>query len=91
MKSAYERAMDRFGSAPLTTLSAEQKTAIAEVDRLFKSRLAEAELNFQERLKRPMKPEELEKARQEYAVETASLRDRAEREKNKIRQADEQA
>ncbi len=45
MKSAYELAMERLEkSAPTITLTEEQKAQIAEIDSLYKARIAEKEL-----------------------------------------------
>lgn len=45
MKSAYELAMERLNKvAPTKTLTAAQKEQIAELESLYKSRIAQAEL-----------------------------------------------
>jgi phage host-nuclease inhibitor protein Gam len=48
MKSAYERAMERFGQVrPAVKLSTEQKHQLAELDSLYAAKIAEREITFQ--------------------------------------------
>ncbi len=47
MKSAYEKALERFGQSPILKLTAEQKQQLAELDTTYKARLAERELLLQ--------------------------------------------
>jgi hypothetical protein len=44
MKSAYERAMERFGQEKITKLSDEQKQKLAELEKLYQAKIAEREL-----------------------------------------------
>ena len=45
MKSAYELAMERLAkNQPIMTLTDDQKKQLAEVDSMFKARIAEKEL-----------------------------------------------
>jgi len=46
MKSAYERAMERFGSEPTVKLSDEQKKSLAELDSIYAAKIAERELTI---------------------------------------------
>ena len=86
MKSAYELAMEKFDSEPTQRLSVEQKEKIAEIDRKYQSKIAEAEIMSKEKMKKAMGDlSVLEQIRNDLAVETASLREKAEREKEKIR------
>jgi len=88
MKSAYDRAMERFGGAPLRQLSDAQKAQLADIDSLFQARIAEAELAAQDRLRRHENDAAAqEQVRQDLAVELASLRARREDEKNRVRNA----
>ena len=84
MKSAYELAMERLGG-PVIQLSEEQKAAIAEVDKRRKAKIAEAELARDRRI--AAKPEDAHQIQQEFRIETASIEERAERDKEKIRNA----
>ena len=86
MKSAYDRAMERFGGQPLRQFSESQKTRLAEIDSLYMSRIAEAELAARDRLGRAENDAEAQKrVRDDLVVELASLRERCESEKNKVR------
>lgn len=86
MKSAYERAMERFGGDPIRTLTDDQKQRIAEIDRVYQARLAQADLNHKERLRKAGRnPAESEQIHRDYTVECASLRAECERKKERVR------
>ena len=86
MKSAYELAMEKFGSEPVQELSQEQKEKIAEIDRKYQSKIAEAQLMSQDRINKANGDQSsIEQIRNDLVVETASFRERSEREKEKIR------
>ena len=84
MKSAYELALERTGGK-LKELPSEQKEKIAEIDRIYKSRIAAAELSAQQKLAKESDPEKTEEIRQGLITEIASLRDQCEREKTAVR------
>lgn len=86
MKSAYELALERTGGK-LNELPAEKKEKIAEIDRIYKSKIAAAELSAQQKLAKEQDPEKAEEIRQGLVTEIASLRDQSEREKNAVRRA----
>ena len=53
MKSAYELAMERLEKdSPVTALSDEQKAAIAEIDSLYQSKIAEKEVFLTDLIRR---------------------------------------
>lgn len=93
MKSAYELAMERLrqsdpGSGP--ELTVEQKEKLAEIDRVYRGRLAEREIFLQRRLadaEAAGQADELDRIRQEIASERARLEEECEAEKDKIRHA----
>lgn len=86
MKSAFELAMERFDCEPTQHLSATQKERMAEIDRKYQSKIAEAEIMHKEKMKGALgDPKLLEQIRNDLAVETASFREKADREKEKIR------
>ena len=87
MKSAYERAMERFGTDPIQSLTDEQKEQLKEVDSLYASKIAQVELQLQTDLKKLSDRSEAEALRKSRLAEIQSLKEKAEREKNKIRQA----
>ena len=90
MKSAYELAMERLAksepaSAPLT---AEQKTRLAEIDRIYQGKLAEREIFLKQQLEQAFadqKLEEAEKIKQQLASERARIEEDREAEKERVR------
>jgi hypothetical protein len=91
MKSAYELAMERLAksdpsaSAPLT---AEQKTRLAEIDRVYKGKFAEREIFLKKQLDEALaaqKFEDAEKIKQQLASERARLEEENEAEKERVR------
>ncbi|MDX2226240.1 MAG: hypothetical protein SFY92_03970 [Verrucomicrobiae bacterium] len=89
MKSAYELAMERLDkSGPAVKLTALQKEQIAEIDNLYRSRIAERELFLQgeiagETLRGRL--EEAEALRQQLARDRRALETECEEKKEKIR------
>lgn len=90
MKSAYELAMERLAksdpsSAPLT---AEQKDRLADIDRVFKGKIAEREIFLQQQLQAALSAQNLEEAdkiRQQISSEKARLEEEREGEKERVR------
>jgi hypothetical protein len=91
MKSAYELAMERLAksdpsaSAPLTP---EQKSRLAEIDRVYKGKLAEREIFLKQQLEQALsdqKMEEVEKIKKQIASERARLDEEREEEKEQVR------
>jgi hypothetical protein len=87
MKSAYELAMDRFGGGSTPVLSDAQKADLAEIDRKYKAKEAEARLAADTRLKSADSAEQLDQIREELSIELASVAQRCERDKNRVREA----
>lgn len=85
MKSAYELAMERAGIEVVKKLSEEQKKRISEVEALYKSKKAEAELSLDARKQKAKDMTELEQIKSDFTVEIASINSKLEREKEKIR------
>jgi hypothetical protein len=91
MKSAYELAMERLSKSDpgsSTSITPEQRARLAEVDRVFQSRIAEREIFLKERLEQALSgqnAEEVEKIRKQIASEKARLQEDWESEKDKIR------
>jgi hypothetical protein len=90
MKSAYELAMERLAksdpsAAPLT---AEQKARLAEIDRVYKGKLAEREIFLKQQLDRAFadqKLEEAEKIKQQLSNERIRIEEEREAEKERVR------
>lgn len=91
MKSAYELAMERLAKADpssSTPLTAEQKGRLAEIDRVYKGKLAEREIFLQQQLDRALGDqnlEEAEKIKQQLASERARIEEDREAEKEQVR------
>ncbi len=90
MKSAYELAMERLAKSDPSAkpLSAEQKGRLAEIDRVYKGKLAEREIFLQKQLNEAMadqKFEEITKIKQQLASEKARFEEEREEEKERVR------
>lgn len=91
MKSAYELAMERLAKSdpdankPLTD---EQKARLADIDRVYKGKLAEREIFLKKQLDEALaeqKYEELDKIKQQLASERARIDEEREAEKDRVR------
>jgi hypothetical protein len=91
MKSAYELAMERLSksdpgsSKPLT---AAQRARLAEVDKVYKGKIAEREIFLRQQLERALTgtdADEVEKIRKQMASEKSRLEEDRETEKDRIR------
>ena len=85
MKSAYELAMERMG-ASLKEYSDVQKEQMAEVDRKYDALVAEAKLNARRRVTEAAGSQTETSPEEDLAVELASIEERRERDKRKIRE-----
>ena len=93
MKSAYELAMERLAKSDPTgggKLSAEKKTRLAEVDRVYKGKLAEREIFLKQQLETALaaqNADDFEKIKRQIIDEKARLEEEREAEKEKVRKA----
>lgn len=93
MKSAYELAMERLAKSDpsaATPLTPEQKARLAEIDRVYKGKLAEREIFLKQQLDRALadaKAEEVDKIKQQIASERARLEEEREEEKERVRRS----
>lgn len=91
MKSAYELALERLAKSDPsanTPLTAEQKARLAEVDRVYKGKLAEREIFLKQHLEQALaaqNADEAEKIKQQIASERARIEEERETEKERIR------
>lgn len=90
MKSAYELAMERLAKADPSAapLTAEQKARLAEIDRVYKGKLAEREIFLKKQLDEALaaqKFEDAEKIKQQLAGEKARFEEEREEEKERVR------
>ena len=93
MKSAYELAMERLSKSdpePSRAMTPETRARLAEVDRVFKGRLAEREIFLKQHLEQALSSgnaDEVEKIGKQIASERARLEEEREAEKDRIRKA----
>ena len=91
MKSAYELAMERLErQAPTRQLSAEQKSAIAEIDSTCRAKIAERELFLKGEIANAMadgKISDAESLQQQLAMDLRRLNEEWESKKSKVRDA----
>jgi hypothetical protein len=89
MKSAYELAMERLQKqSPAVTLTEAQKAEIAEIESLYKSRIAERELFLKEQLAKAEASGDLGEAAQierQLAGDLKRLREECEEKKERAR------
>ena len=92
MKSAYELAMERLAKSDPTSgpLTPEKKARLAEIDRVYKGKLAEREIFLKKQIDEALaaqKFEEVDKIKQQLANERARFEEEKESEKEKVRTA----
>ncbi|HEU5078157.1 MAG TPA: hypothetical protein VFT72_03045 [Opitutaceae bacterium] len=93
MKSAYELAMERLAKSDpdaATPLTSEQKDRLAEIDRVYKGKIAEREIFLKQKLDEAMangRLEEIEEVRKQIASERARLEEEREDEKERVRRS----
>jgi hypothetical protein len=89
MKSAYELAMERLQKdSPTQVLTEEQRKEIAEIDSLYRARIAERELLLKEQIQKETaagKFAEVEQLQQQLATELRRLQEEREEKKEQIR------
>ena len=86
MKTAYELAMERLeaASGPTRALSAEEKEALAEIDKKYDAQVAAVRIDFEQRLATADSHEAYGALKEELAREIATLEDRRSRDKDAI-------
>jgi hypothetical protein len=89
MKSAYELAMERLRrDAPSVSLTDDQKKQLAEIDSMFKARIAEKELFLKGEISKAQsagKFEEVEALEKQLSSEIRRLQEECEAKKEKLR------
>jgi hypothetical protein len=91
MKSAYELAMERLAKSDPDTgrsLSPAQKARLAEIDQIYKGKIAEREIFLNKQLNEALadgKLDEVEKIRGQIQSERARLEEDREDEKERVR------
>ena len=91
MKSAYELAMERLAKSDPNAakpLTAEQKQRLAEIDQIYRGKLAEREIFLKKQLNDALaarKAEEVEKIEQQLRSERGRIEEEREDEKERVR------
>ena len=89
MKSAYQLAMERLEQqSPSLKLTDDQRSRIAEIDSLYKSKMAEKELLLKDQIQRDQvagKFSEVEKLQQQLSSELRRLAQECESKKESVR------
>jgi hypothetical protein len=89
MKSAYELAMERLEkAAPSISLTEEQKNEIAEVDSVYRAKIAEKEVFLKDQIHKAQGAgnlEEAESLEKQLASEIRRLHENCEAKKEKLR------
>ena len=85
VKSAFELAMERLGGAT-RQYTAEQKEQLAEVDRIFEAKIAQAKFENKARADKAGDDQaQLKQIQDDLLVELRSLEERRERQKEQLR------
>jgi hypothetical protein len=91
MKSAYELAMERLEKAsPSISLSEEQKKEIAEVDSVYRAKIAEKEVFLKDQIGKAHTAgnlDEVQSLEKQLASETRRLQEECEAKKEKLRKS----
>ncbi len=91
MKSAYELAMERLEKkAPSVTLTNEQKEQIADIDSIYRAKVAEKELFLKDQIRQAHsggKFEEAESLEKQLTIEVRRLQEDCEEKKEKVRRS----
>ena len=91
MKSAYDLAMERLSKSDTGSrkaLTPDQRSRLAEVDRVYMGKIAEREIFLKQQLDQALKghdADEVEKIRKQMASEKARLEEDREAEKDAVR------
>lgn len=91
IKSSYELAMERLGKTAGSErkVTDEQRKRIAEVDSIYKAKIAELEIGMEGKIaaaRAAGDAEQFEKLQQQLVVERQKLKDDCEAKKEKVRQ-----
>jgi flagellar motility protein MotE (MotC chaperone) len=89
MKSAYELAMERLEKAsPSISLTEDQKKEIAEVDSVYRAKIAEKEVFLKDQIRKAQNAgnsEEAESLKKQFTSEIRRLQEDCEAKKEKLR------
>jgi hypothetical protein len=89
MKSAYELAMERLEKAsPSISLTGDQKKEIAEIDSIYRAKIAEKEVFLKDQIRKAQnagKFDEVESLEKQLVAEIRRLQEDCEEKKEKLR------
>lgn len=91
MKSAYELAMERLAKSDPDAgrpLSADQKTRLAEIDRVYQGKIAEREIFLKQQLEQALaarNADDFEKIKKQISSERTRLEEDRDAEKERVR------
>lgn len=86
MKSAYELAMERLEKAsPSISLTEDQKKEIAEVDCVYRAKIAEREVFLKDQIRKAQNLEEAQSLEKQLTSEMRRLQEELEAKKEKLR------
>jgi flagellar motility protein MotE (MotC chaperone) len=89
MKSAYELAMERLAKdAPIVSLTDDQKKELAEVDSIFRAKIAEREVFLKDQIAKAQGAanfEEVESLQKQLSTDLRRLQEDCEAKKEKLR------
>ena len=89
MKSAYELAMERLQkTSPSLSLTEDQKKELAEVDSVYRAKIAEKELFLKDQIRKAQtegKVDEIDSLEKQLALEIRRLQEECEAKKEKLR------
>ena len=89
MKSAYELAMERLEkSSPTVSLTEDQKREIADIDSVYRAKIAEREVFLKDQISKAQiagNSEEAQSLEKQLASEVRRLQDEGEAKKEKLR------
>lgn len=92
MKSAYELAMERLAKSDPDAgrpLSSDQKTRLAEIDRVYQGKIAEREIFLKQQLEQALaarNADDFEKIKKQISSERTRLEEDRDAEKERVRQ-----
>lgn len=88
LKSAYELAMERLGGVEASPLTEEQKAKLAEIARVYESKVAEKKIVLERQIMEAARQgdvEAVQKLQDEMIAEIATLRQQVERDREAVR------
>ena len=89
MKSAYELAMERLEkNSPSVSLTEDQKKEIADVDSMYRAKIAEKELFLKDQIRKAQaagKSTDVESLEKQFSSEIRRLQEECEAKKEKLR------